>query len=391
MVGQMSVRQRLVAALDCQQPDRVPCSFMIFHILRKKCATEQELARRQLQMGLDPFVHLGHVSMCFDLAVTTSLAKQPDPDGGGTLLIKTYHTPAGDLQTIVRQTEDWEHGDTVPLLDDFLIPRSNKFLISGPDDLPALRYLFGPFTDDRIKTYRAQARELKAFADKHALPTVGGWGRGGEPGVMGMDAANWLVGMENLILMAYDQPDTVDELADIIAEWNLRQLEIQLDPAPDVVLHRAWYETTEFWTPQQYQRFVQPRLKKEADLAHQAGSRLGYICTSAMMPLVPYIMDAGVDVLIGVDPIQGKGTDLRALKQVTAGRMALWGGVSGSVTVELGTAEQTARAVREAIDALAPGGGFILSPVDNVRDETPQSWPNVRALIDACHQCGRYT
>ena len=94
--------------------------------------------------------------------------------------------------------------------------------------------------------------------------------------------------------------------------------------------------------------------------------------------------------MINFDPIQGKGTDLPVLKQATAGRMALWGGVSGSLTVEVGTAEETVRAVREAIDALAPGGGFVLSPVDNVRDETPQSWPNVRAFIDACHQYGRY-
>ncbi len=390
MSQSLSVRDRLLTALSCQQPDRVPCSFMIFHILRRQCSSEEQFAQRQLELGLDPFVHLGHLPMSFDPAVATELTITPDPDGDGNLLVKTYDTPAGQLKSIVRQTEDWEHGDSLPLLDDFVIPRSKKFPITGPADLPALRHVFGPFRHDDIIAYRRRARELVSFAKRNDLPTVAGWGRGGEPGVMGMDAAMWLVGMENLMLLAHDQPQTVTELAEIIGQWNRRQIEIMLDPQPDLLIRRAWYETTEFWTPAQYQQFIQPGLKAEAELVHQAPAKFGYIITSAMMPLIPHILAAGVDVIIGVDPVQGKGTDLPRLKQTTMGKTALWGGVSGSMTVELGTAEQTSQAVRQAIDALAPGGGFILSPVDNVRDETPHAWPNVRALIDTCRAYGDY-
>jgi hypothetical protein len=34
------------------------------------------------------------------------------------------------------------------------------------------------------------------------------------------------------------------------------------------------------------------------------------------------------------------------------------------------------------MEVLAPGGGFILSPVDNVREFTPRATENVPALID---------
>jgi uroporphyrinogen-III decarboxylase len=391
MTDRLSVRDRLLTALACDQPDRVPCTFMIFVILRRQCATEEQFVKRQLGLGLDPFVHLGHLPMIFHESVSTHLVKQPNPDGREDLLVKTYSTPAGELEAIVRQTEDWEHGDELPLLDDFVIPRSKKFPVAGKDDLPALRYLFADFREEDITAYRQRAVELTAFARQNSLPTVAGWGRGGEPGVMGMDAAMWLVGMENLMLLAHYEPETVEELADIIGSWNRKQMAIMLDETPDLLIRRAWYETTEFWSPAMYERFIQPGLKAEVDLAHQAGTRFGYIITSAMMALVPNILAAGVDVIIGIDPIQGKGTDLPAIKQATAGKTALWGGVSGSMTVELGTAEQTRQAVRQAIDVLAPDGGFILSPVDNVRDETPQAWPNVRALIDACHEFGHYS
>jgi hypothetical protein len=62
--------------------------------------------------------------------------------------------------------------------------------------------------------------------------------------------------------------------------------------------------------------------------------------------------------------------------------MCLWGGVCGYLTMERGTEEEIRHQVRQAISTLAPGGGFILAPVTNVREDDPQVWANVTALID---------
>jgi len=95
------------------------------------------------------------------------------------------------------------------------------------------------------------------------------------------------------------------------------------------------------------------------------------------------ILESGIDVLIGLDPKEGKGTDLNLVKKKfrEAGR-ALWGGVSGPLSVEMGTGEQTEQAVWEALDILGKGGGFILSPVDNVREHTEIAWENTHRFID---------
>ena len=117
---------------------------------------------------------------------------------------------------------------------------------------------------------------------------------------------------------------------------------------------------------------------------HQAGRKYGYIITSAFLPLLDDILDSGVDVLIGVDPEEGKGTDLVEIKnRFSHKRRALWGGVSGAVTVELGTAQETEEAVRSALEVLAKGSGFILSPVDNVREDTENARQNTRVFLDA--------
>jgi uroporphyrinogen decarboxylase len=101
------------------------------------------------------------------------------------------------------------------------------------------------------------------------------------------------------------------------------------------------------------------------------------------MPLLDMMMDAGVDVLMGVDPAQDRMMDLRALKERTAGRMCLWGGVCGYLTLERGTPQDVAAQVQRSLAALAPGGGFILAPVTNVREDNARVWRNLDAMVEA--------
>jgi uroporphyrinogen-III decarboxylase len=109
------------------------------------------------------------------------------------------------------------------------------------------------------------------------------------------------------------------------------------------------------------------------------GAKFGYIITSNCMPLLDGIAEAGVDVIIGVDP---RAYDLAATRQILGDRTCLWGGVNGHLTVEQGEPDEVRREVREAVEVLAPHGGFILSPVDNVREPTERAFHNVTALID---------
>jgi len=170
----------------------------------------------------------------------------------------------------------------------------------------------------------------------------------------------------------------------IIHEWNMRQIAIYLDVTEaDVIWRRAWYETVEFWTPDAYREIIAPALKREVELVHQAGRKYGYIITSAFMPILDTILDTGIDVLVGLDPEEGKGTELGAVKaRFRAERRAIWGGVSGAISVEQGTAKDTAQAVRTALGVLSDDSGFILSPVDNVRENTDNAWRNTEVFID---------
>jgi len=399
MGTEMSSRERVLTAIEGKQPDHVPCCFMIFSALSARCLDHFDFVNRQLKLGLDAVVAL-HAREAEDPRVGREHRDLPglpvryhpevmvrqgreDAPDGRALLHKEYLTPAGALRTTLQVSDDWRYGEQVPFLDDWLIPRSTRRLISGPRDLEPLGYLLQPPTGEDLVRFREWAERARAFAGEKDLAVSAGWGAVG-------DMACWLVGMQELMLLAVDQPDFTAELLGQIAAWNAERMAIVLEAGVDLFIRRGWYEGVDFWSPRLYERFLLPSLRAEAEMAHQAGARFGYIMTSGSTLLLDLMVDAGVDVLIGVDPVQGRGTDLADLKARAGGRIALWGGVNGFLTVERGEESEVRRAVEEAMGCLAPGGGFVLSPVDNVTTDTPETWRNVAALIDEWQAiCGR--
>jgi len=91
------------------------------------------------------------------------------------------------------------------------------------------------------------------------------------------------------------------------------------------------------------------------------------------------LLDIGIDVLRGVDPIQGKD-DLAVVKETIGGRIAIWGGMNAAITLGRGTPDEIRQAVDTAIEILAPGGGFVLYPVDQIYNDSP--WDNIQIMID---------
>ena len=48
----------MLAGLDCQPGDAVPCAFMIYGALLSRCASSLEFVERQMELGLDTVVEI---------------------------------------------------------------------------------------------------------------------------------------------------------------------------------------------------------------------------------------------------------------------------------------------------------------------------------------------
>jgi hypothetical protein len=363
---------------------------MIYGGLKGRCSTYVEFIERQIEMGLDTFVELpprppvvenDHYNLhglpvSYDPAVTIKEWIEEQPDETDPIMVKEYHTPAGVLRAEVRQTDDWRWGDHVPFLDDYLSPRSKKFIVTKPEELDALRYLLVPPAEEEIAVFKTESQPILDLAHRYRLLVTGGWG-------VGADMFGWIYGLQDMMYTIYDNPEFIHEILDIVAKWNWQRMEVVLDAGIDLYIKRAWYENCDFWTPTTYREFLYPILKADADLAHARGAKFGYLITSNVMPLLDIFIEAGVDVLIGVDPA---AWDLSQTKKKLNGKICLWGGVNGHLTVEQGQPEEVRVEVRAAMETLSPGSGFILSPVDNVRQDTNRARQNVQTLIDEWQQ-----
>ena len=402
MADEMSSRERMLAALNGEKPDHVPLSFMIFTALEERLGREGKglnqtaFIEEQIALGLDTVVDLrsfspqrdevGHSDapgfpVRFDGRVTMRQWAETPYDHRYPVLHKEYVTPSGTLSVAVDQTDDWPYGDAargdfhVPFMDDYLAPRCTKHLIETGNDLASLRHLLAPPAKEDLKICREAWNNGKGLSGKHGLLLAGGWGVGG-------DALAWFCGLQNAVMMAIDEPSFLGELLSIIDAWNRPRMQAYLDYGIDLFIRRAWYEGTDFWSPGLYRQFFFPVIREEVRMAHEAGVKYGYILTSGSMPLHDMLIELDIDVLIGPDPVQGKGANLRLMGEQLRGRMSTWGGVNGFITVENGTKEEIDTAVNEAIETLGPEG-FILSPVDNVRDPSDQVWEKVLSLIES--------
>jgi len=123
-----------------------------------------------------------------------------------------------------------------------------------------------------------------------------------------------------------------------------------------------------------------PRMQALSALAHQAGVRFGYTMTTGVSRLADYLLQAGIDLLYFIDPVQDQ-LDLAAMRDKLGGKIALAGGINSGVTLASGSAAEIRDAVQRAVRILGPGGGFILSPVDALFPDTP--WSSVEAMIAA--------
>ena len=285
-MSDLTSRDRLARALRFETPDYVPCSFMSFTALRRRCQENMyELVKAERAMGLDSFLFIPTLSrperpehpelrglpVRFDPAVTTQEQRE-DIAGEHAVLHKEYSTPAGKLRTIVRLSDDWPHGDHIPFIDDYQVSRAIKPLLTGNAvELEVLQYLLTPPRSDDIARFQAEGVRAHAFAREQGVLIAGGWG-------IGVDMADWLCGFENLMLLEHDQPAFVERLLEMIHIWNQKRMAVILSGDVDLFIYRAWYEGCDFVNPKFYRKVILPRLKSDAALAHEHGSKFGYIC-----------------------------------------------------------------------------------------------------------------
>ena len=202
-----------------------------------------------------------------------------------------------------------------------------------------------------------------------------------------------LLGMENLCLKMYDEPELVDALLQHLVDYYAAVSQRIFDAAADAldvffIGNDFGGQTGPLLSPAQFDRFMLPHLKRLIDLGHAYKLKVQLHCCGGFEPLIPSMIEAGLDGLHAIQPCCG-GMDLGKLK-ANYGRKILFNGAIDShhVLIE-GSPETVRQRTREVLAIMAPGGGYIAGAShDYILEETPVE--NVVAMFDAVTEFGVY-
>ncbi len=381
----MTSRDRLLSAMNFEPVDHVPLLLRFWWLggdidnIPFNWKDEVERVRNTQKLGLDDTLMLepplGYVEN-YIADLVPGVKSQTDyieneSNDGLPLLKKTYYTPSGQLQTVIKVTDDWVYGKEVKLFDDQNIPRLVEPLIKDREDINRLKYLLAEPSTEQMEKFHKKSKLLSKSSRELGVVLDGGWTALG-------DAAMWLCGMERILYGQMDEPEFLDELLETVFQWEIRRIDYMLEYEIDVLVHMAWYESTDFWTPANFRKLIKPRLLKEIEKARSHGVKFRYIITKSWFPYCEDFLEMKIDCLTGLDPVQDK-INLVEVKNFFDGKICLMGGVNSAVMLTNWEDAEITQAVDEAINTLAPGGGFIMYPVDAVFNSQP--WDKVETLI----------
>jgi hypothetical protein len=373
----MTTSERIRAVVNHEPVDRLPlflegiCHGGIIHN-NQRIPDQLERAMHYLDMGVDTGIVLEIPCFSFrDTEIKQWLEESDDEEY--PLIYTRYRTPKGDLQQVVRKTEDYPGGDKLVteqdasttrspdclgIICDYNMPatRSKQYLIEKESDLEKLSCLLHPEQSEKLSEFHQQATRIRTFCDTHQIPfSVYVWGVG--------DPLMWMSGVERVLMMALEEKELLHRYIEIVSTWNRQLIEIAIQAGADHIIRRGWYESTDFWSPSLYEDFLLEPLSKDVELAHQAGLSFDYVMASGSMPLLQQIKKAGVDIYSNIDPMS-PDTDLCQIKNTIGDSVALCGGVNNYHILEKGTEKQVETAVLGAIEIFTPPTGCILASSD---------------------------
>ncbi|MBC7236239.1 MAG: uroporphyrinogen-III decarboxylase-like protein, partial [Chloroflexi bacterium] len=197
---------------------------------------------------------------------------------------------------------------------------------------------------------------------------------------------NKLRGLERSLLDLALEPAfshyLIERIADFFYEYHQRCYEaagkaMQLTQVTDdfgsqtgLLISRSMIDTF-------YRRWIE----RAIDQAHRFGLRVFHHDDGAIYPLIPDLLEMGIDVL---NPIQWrcKGMDREAIGRHFGGQVCFHGAVDNQYTLPFGTPDEVREEVAYNIRTLGHlGTGYIIAPCHNIQANTPLE--NILALYSA--------
>ncbi len=201
--------------------------------------------------------------------------------------------------------------------------------------------------------------------------------------------ATWqLMGFEAFCITLYEDPDFVDEILKRLGEETLVLLKRILAYDSVGVLcfqDDIAYTNGMMISPGVLRRVFFPWLRRFVGLCHAAGKPVLFHSDGNLEMVLPDIVDSGAD---GIQAIEPKCMDIAAVKREYGRHLALMGNLDLGYTLTRGTPQEVKDEVRSIIRHAGSGGGLLVGSANSITNYVPLR--NYQALLDAVFEFGAY-
>ena len=208
------------------------------------------------------------------------------------------------------------------------------------------------------------------------------------------ETAQGLLGWQNFMVKLIRNPDFIATLLDKIVEANIKRLE-KILPAVNGYVQIVQVgddlgmQNGPQISPRLYRSLIKPRHKKlyQYIKTHIDAYLFIHTCGS-VYDFIPDLIETGIDILNPVQ-VSAKNMDTSKLKEEFGDKITFWGGGCDTQRVlPFGTPRDVEKEVKRRIEDLAPGGGFVFTQVHNIQAGVPPE--NIMAMYNAVKKYGKY-
>jgi uroporphyrinogen decarboxylase len=359
----MTHRERVVAALNHEPPDRVPIDLGSTRVTSVAVAEYESLKahfgiQRETRV-IDRIQQTAAVDeeilVALDIDTRPILPNPPDDVRDRTL-------PDG------RWLDEW--GVIRRLSPDGYYYDLDVCPLAGEPDLADLEAYRWPDPEDpgRYRGLREQAEELRSRTDYAVVGHApGGW----------IHTSQYVRGFEGWYTDFAARPDFIVELMRRIRDITVRMAVLflqEVGPYLDVVAtgDDIGAQRGLQVSPKMYRKWIHPLQREQFQAFREhTDAKIFYHTCGNVYTVLDDLVEAGVDIL---NPVQVSATDMgdtARLKREFGDRLCFWGGIDTSHVLPRGTVDDVKAEVDRRVGDLGRDGGYVLGPVHNIQPDVP--------------------
>lgn len=353
-------RERVLAALNHETPDRCPLQISFTPEFAERLRGDHQVRGQQLHNPhgggntYDIERIIGEDMLLVSVGWANSYYQQSGvytDEWDVTWKPSEYTTPYG----VGHYTEPMGH----PLADDEAVGR-----YQAPDP-------------HRQKLYYEAALAIRDFKDEYWIVGVT---------VTTIFECAWaLRGYERLLSDFVLKPDLAEYILEIPYRYHLAAARKLVEMGVDMIWtgDDVGTQTRMLISPKHWRQYLKPRMANFiAELkAINPQVKVAYHSDGFIYPIIPELIEIGVDVL---NPVQPASMDPAKLKKDFGDKLCFWGTIDEQHTLPFGKPEEVKAEVHHRLRTIGKNGGLIIGPTHHLQLDTPME--NFWALVKTVTQ-----